>query len=412
MAGLLRTRMKSKTRMLATLGLSSIMGLATLSCRSPVDDPNSTVPGRCSIEAPIIEASKTDILFVIDNSKSMAEEQQAVAKELESFVTALQNSPVKQDFQVGVITTAVYQNYMGTFHPYPDQSGKLQAVPVRRPDGTLGPGTERILSSSDANLVPKFQLLVNQGISGSAQETPFEAVRLAVASDLATTPVAQGGNAGFLRDGSQLLVVLLTDEDDCSENVRPPNTGLEDCYRLTSLTSVETYANLFKQLKDRTGATRPVIWATIGPVARATKVAQALPPEKVGEDVFVARNVDCPTSEGAGIRVRAMAQQFDATLQNLDSICNPSYHDTLLTIASLATVRQFVDVTNIPDPRLLYVELSRANAASPQVCTLANGGLRYEPATNERPSARIHFGGTCPRRADDTKIAIKMLCAG
>ena len=67
-----------------------------------------------------------------------------------------------------------------------------------------------------------------QGTSGSGQETPFEAVRLAVASSLATTPMEQGGNGGFLRDGARLLVVVVTDEEDCSSTQRPPPVYLTE----------------------------------------------------------------------------------------------------------------------------------------------------------------------------------------
>src|SRR3954465_15445699 len=52
----------------------------------------------------------TDVLFVIDDSGSMAQEQARIASELDSFVSVLLDGPVTNDFQVGVVTTSVSSN--------------------------------------------------------------------------------------------------------------------------------------------------------------------------------------------------------------------------------------------------------------------------------------------------------------
>lgn len=384
---------------------SACLGLGA--CVSPTDGANSTVPERCTAEAPLVAPQKTDILFVIDNSGSMAEEQEGVAKELPAFIDELKKGGgVGHDFQVGVITTAVYQNanfgFGLDYREYPTQSGILQAVP-----GT----DERILRSEDPALVEKFAQLVKQGTTGSGQETPFEAVRLAVATELANKPLAEGGNQGFLRDGARLLVVMVTDEDDCSETRRPPAVwvGTDKSRNYcgdseASLTRVEEYAAIFKGLTDSTGAARQVLWAAIAPVSRGTREAQA---EIVDGQL---RNADCPTSYQPGYRHRAMAAAFDETLGNLDSICNASYREGLLAIAQIANAVQAIEVRNVPDPALLKVEVTRADG-SVQACTLANGGIRYEPATEDRPG-RVFFRESCARRFDDVGVQLKMICAG
>jgi hypothetical protein len=388
------------------------LGALAFACISPVDSPNSKVPGKCELEAPKIGSQKTDILFVIDNSGSMAEEQEGIARELPAFIQTLQSAPVKQDFQVGVITTSVYQNANRggplEYSEYADQMGKLRAVP--QADG--GVGTEKVLKGDDAALVDKFARLVKQGISGgSGQETPFEAVRLATSAPLTTTALDQGGNQGFFRDGARLLVVVVSDEDDCSEQTRPvqvyigTSTSTDYCTNQSSkLTPVTTYRDLFRDLKDGTGALRPFLWASIAPVAVGTKVAQATLVNGV------VRNVDCPTSFQPGFRHREMASYFDSDLNNLDSICNPSYRDSLLAIASLAITDQSVEVSdNVPDARLLKVELERTDGTK-EACTTLNGGIRFEEGTATR-KPRIHFQGSCVRRVDDKSIAIQMLCA-
>lgn len=387
---------------------------------SPLDQTGTTIPRTCKTEAPLIEPQKLDILFVIDNSNSMREEQEAVARELTAFVDEIkQAGGVRQDFNVGVITTAVYQhslqNGLRFNREYPTQSGRLQSVPDRGPDGgvLLGTGTERLLTGEDPQLVDKFARLVQQGVAGSGQETPFEAVRLALLSDLIKKPIAEGGNGGFLRDGARLLVVILTDEDDCSETLRPSrvtvsdNPAVADCTeQQTSLTPVSEYHRLFTQeLKNADDSPKEVIWTAIAPVARgATKSAMAI------VDNGQVRNLDCPTSNQAGFRMRQMAEMFDPSLVNLDSICRDSFRQTLITIAELASVSQVIEVKNAPDARMLQFSITRKDGAVVQ-CTQLNQGIESATLLEGSGNTRVKFGGACRRRADDQGIGIKLLCA-
>ncbi len=388
-----------------------------VACTSPVEQPGSTLPGRCQAEAPRISTQKTDILFVIDNSGSMAEEQDAIARELPAFLSELrQGGGVEQDFRVGVITTSVYLNALydvnqpPTFEPYNDQAGRLQPVP----DELGNPTAKRYLEMGDPDLLAGFGRLVKRGTKGSGQETPFEAVRLAVTEPLTTTPIAEGGNAGFLREGARLLVVVVSDEEDCSSMERPPRVALTGdtsrdlCSEQAALlTPVADYVRLFRNLDDGTGRPREVLWATIGPVGLTNKEA-LLVLDTTPQGTFV-RNVDCPTSNGPGYRQREMASRFDTGLMNLDSICRASFRDTLVSIATLATTSQSIAVQSLPDPLLAQVLVTRADD-SVQTCSVAGGGLTYEPST-EGQSARLYFQSSCPRRSTDKKVEIKLICA-
>jgi hypothetical protein len=120
------------------------------------------------------------------------------------------------------------------------------------------------------------------------------------------------------------------------------------------------------------------------------------------------RNIDCPNSNAPGTRHRAMAEMFDPSLVNLDSICRPSFHDTLVNIAQLASVSQTLEITNVPDPRMLQIAVTRQNGTV-QVCTLQSGLARFEPPTANL-LGRVVFGPSCLRRSDDTKVEVKMLC--
>ncbi len=237
---------------------------------------------------------------------------------------------------------------------------------------------------------------------------------------LATSPpVIDAENRGFLRDGARLVVVVVTDEDDCSEMVTftadgglvaPPqvyvstSTTEDFCTQQSSkLATIDQYYDLYNALTDGAGSKRDVVWAAIAPVGRANKVAMQAP------DAGVVRNVDCPTSQGVGYRHREMAVKFNGQLANLDSICNPSYRGTLVNIAALANITSSLAVKGMPDPRLVTVEITRADQTV-DYCTVDNGGIRYEPS--DTADGRIYFNGSCPRLPGDLKVELKLLCAG
>ncbi len=421
-----RNRSSRQPLFFTLVGAAFLLGQGCSACTSPVEGEGSTVPGSCESSGPLIAPQKTDILFVVDNSGSMTEEQEGVAKETTAFVEELKRGGgVAQDFHLGVISTTVYRNAAelpdggALLLKFPGQAGRLFAVPNTLPDGGREITAERVLLGDDPDLVDKFGRLIRIGTGGSGQETPFEAARLALSEPILSKPLAEGGNAGFLRDGARLLIVVLTDEDDCSEQGRDPlvvigrTAGPDYCGdQSDKLTAVETYHSFFNGLRDSTGARKEVLWAAIAPVARSNKAAG---PQLDGDLV---RNVDCPTSFQPGPRHRRMAELFDITLENLASICRtrtegivevPDYRETLADIAAIANSGQSLEVRGIPAPGLMQVEITRKSGELTR-CTL-NNGLSYEPAAENR-GARIFFEGSCRRRGDDQGLALKLLCAG
>ncbi len=419
---LTNARVRSRRHFFTTLILASIASCqGCLGCKtSPVDNDQLLLPRACESAPPLIEPPKLDILFVIDNSGSMREEQEAVARELTGFVDELKKGGgVPSDFNVGVITTSIYLNGLvggrSFFFNYPTQSGKLRPVPGTFPDGGIDldpPDGEKLLTGTDPAFLTKFARLVRQGTLGAGQETPFEAVRRALLTQLITTPMDGGGNQGLLRDRARLLVVVLTDEDDCSEKANPPTVAISDDPAVAdctinemNLTPVSEYHRLFtEELKNSDGTVKEVIWTAIAPVGIGTKAALAL------VDNGQVRNIDCPTSNQGGYRHRQMAEMFDNTLANLDSICRSSFQDTLIAIGQLASVTQTIEIRNVPDEKLMQFVITRQNGDK-QICTMANQGIVSFSRNDEATIAKVQFGNQCRRRADDQSIVIKMLCA-
>lgn len=159
---------------------------------------------------------KMDILFVIDDSGSMGEEQTNLIANFPQFVTALDEFVTEGgsalDYRLGVTTTGE-MNVVEMILPPP-----LGSMTIREdgPNGALlMPGecnmSNRWISRGDANVSSAFSCVANVGTRGSSKEKPLLMTQRAI-----TDRVADGSNAGFLRNDALLAVVMLTDEDDCS----------------------------------------------------------------------------------------------------------------------------------------------------------------------------------------------------
>lgn len=119
-----------------------------------------------------------DVLFVVDDSASMAEEQGRLASNFDVFATALADSYA--DFQIAVTTTD------------PDKVGELS-----------GP----ILDSETPGLEEAFSDAVTVGTDGGRDERGFRAALAALER-----------NPELVRGDSRVHVIFLSDEDDHSND--------------------------------------------------------------------------------------------------------------------------------------------------------------------------------------------------
>lgn len=145
--------------------------------------------------------NQIDILWVVDDSGSMSEEQSALSQNFQSFINFADGLGV--DYQVGVITTEVRDQ---------NTAGIIWACN----------GFNSIIRHTDANRVQAFQCAArvtnppngnsrpNPGGSDS-QEAGLQAARIAL-----DVPNVNGANNGFLRPDARLAVIIVSDEDDQS----------------------------------------------------------------------------------------------------------------------------------------------------------------------------------------------------
>ncbi|MCA2980197.1 MAG: VWA domain-containing protein [Myxococcaceae bacterium] len=132
--------------------------------------------------------AKADVLFVIDDSGSMADKQLALQQRMTELLAYANDAGV--DWQLGVTTTD-------------DDNGAGGAL--ARFNGTA------ILRPTSPNFTATWNALVNRGISGS----PLE-MGLGPAVKAVTPPLSLTQNAGFVRQDASLGLVFLTDTVDGS----------------------------------------------------------------------------------------------------------------------------------------------------------------------------------------------------
>ncbi len=159
------------------------------------------------------KCNKMDIVFVVDDSGSMSEEQANLASNFPMFATVLQNYVNEEgehiDFRIAVTTTG--KDFTTTFTGFP-----LPPMTEHGPNGAFLNNcgvTQRWLDSTTPNLSTTLGCRANVGTGGCSYEMPLLMTKHALADQ-----VTAGPNAGFLRDDALLGVVMLTDEDDGSSS--------------------------------------------------------------------------------------------------------------------------------------------------------------------------------------------------
>jgi len=177
-----------------------------------------------------------DILWVVDNSQSMADIQAKVGEGFSDFIEGLEEVGV--DFHIGVVTTDM-DHY--------EQAGMLQGVP-------------QIITPDTEDFGAVFAERVQVGTDGSNMEKGIDTAYKAL-----TSPMIFEANAGFRRKGAALMINYVSDEDDCTD--RGGLWGVDarrPCYeRSDLLTPTADLISEYKGLKE--GRDRMIVSAIVGP---------------------------------------------------------------------------------------------------------------------------------------------------
>ncbi|MCA9554139.1 MAG: choice-of-anchor D domain-containing protein [Myxococcales bacterium] len=157
---------------------------------------------------------KVDILFIVDFTGSMTEEQTSLGANFQAFIQFAQAQNL--DYHLGVTTTGTAE-----------EAGRLMHADRIRGNPFGGPFANRIVTAAtqpDPETAFTYNLQGRPLTGGApANEAGFYAAYQAL-----TPPVLTGHNAGFLRQDALLSVIWVTDEsEETSTDVGAPTGDLD-----------------------------------------------------------------------------------------------------------------------------------------------------------------------------------------
>ncbi len=288
------------------------------------------------------EPKKLDILWVVDNSGSMQEEQDNLANNFRSFVTHLKDRDI--DFQLAVTSTDICGDqpnsycpdwiFMGNYyHPgYQPLRGTFQ--------GTWG---NTVLKSDQANLEEIFMANVTLGTVGSGAEHGLTAAQLAIEKSL----ISNTKNSGFMREDSFLAVIVVSDEEDSGLKLHAQGYT-------NYLYSDTDFIEFLKTHKKEGEFSVSSIVGTIDP--QTGKVCQT--PE--GTPVEEGKQYIKATEKTGGLTASICDQDFAKSLQALGGDLSSQVSQVVLTAKPFPfTLRVYVDDVEYTD-YVDYIESQNA----------------------------------------------------
>jgi hypothetical protein len=325
-----------------------------------------------------VKGDEVDILFVIDDSGSMCEEQTRMNQSFSEFISSA--SVWQNDFNIGVISLNVTDEAV---------IGRLN-----RGNASITP---RYLTKANYP-TSSFAKLAYLGCSGGSdsQEAGLQAAQTALAAplttdtrvactrdsdckadpnicpDAATCPylcadgTCGGWNKGFVRDDARLEMLMLSDEEDQSSG------------------SIPFYIDFFKNLKG---------WHNQGRMHVNAIVGVSGVPSGTGSG--------CTSTDGGTADAgRRYIEVVDQTGGLYDSICKSSFAPIMKSIGEAVFVpkTQFF-LSRIADPSTITVKVNGTQ------CTK---GWRYDAPSN---SIIFDLDGACmPEAQDKIEVHYKTLC--
>lgn len=207
-----KTKLRSLKVVVMTLMLAGLFGCAKTNF-GPAQEPDTILvnPDNSVSEKVIVNDVKpmtaVDILFVIDNSRSMREEQAKLANRLDKFVNVLGNV----DWQIAMTTTDMSDDAFATKGNLVDLETKISF-----------PGqNKKVLNRFSPNYKKSFSDSINkygtpQDCSDTGDNCPsgYEQPMKAIYQSILRK---NSENRGFYRSNADLAIIIISDEDEESD---------------------------------------------------------------------------------------------------------------------------------------------------------------------------------------------------
>jgi hypothetical protein len=182
------------------------------------------LPEPAAVQRAIASTERVDILFVVDDSPSMQDEQTLMAANFPAMIDRLQVQAGLPDIHIGIVSTDMAAHpSIPHCGPGDSDDGALQSSFANDPalpqcsDGSLALDGSFIrdapavtggrVTNYTGNLTDVFTCMAVLGVEGCGFAFPLASMRRAFENPL---------NTGFLRPNAALAVIFLSDGDDCS----------------------------------------------------------------------------------------------------------------------------------------------------------------------------------------------------
>jgi hypothetical protein len=251
-----------------------IFVLAVLGCKSSVSPERSGEPEKFDLVAQNVQKigetqdPKVNILFVVDNSGSMAAYQELLSKNIQQFANRFFRNQ-RIDYRIGVVPIFderyLHSDQLNSAGQRRKMNPLGELVPLKGlPEGSTPDGsTPRFITRETPNAEAVLSQTVLLGAEkwGPEAEESFRPV-LAIFDEKRNASI----NGGFYQKEAHLMIVFLTDADD---------VGL--------LSGEQFYQSL---LEEKSGDASKILIATAFPDPRSTTCPQNSSSEKPIRDKF------------------------------------------------------------------------------------------------------------------------------
>ncbi|MBX3227660.1 MAG: hypothetical protein KIT84_14995 [Labilithrix sp.] len=246
-----------------------------------------------------VECKKMDIIFVIDNSVSMKQEQDALITSIPGFIKLIEEYKTAADelldYRIGILSTDVSAD-QGRMRKSRGADPDTQSC---NPLDNDKPWLERTDGTESLPVSDVFACRARLGTTGSPVELPLESTRLALYERITDqSNVLKSQNEPFLRKDALLAIVVITDEDegggDNDQTLKP-----------APLNTPEFYAGKFDDVKEGYRAR----WAT----------------------AVIAGEEQCTSALGSADKAVRLKKLVEANATNgvFDSICKDDFSGSL-----------------------------------------------------------------------------------
>jgi len=343
---------------LATISLITAAAAMIVGCSKSADSFSLLADASSYKQNAQYIPRKVDVLWVIDNSGSMANSQTDLAKNFKSFIQKF--TATGSDFRMAVTTSDAF------LAPYYNDNSKARLRPGK--DLATPAMDHYIMTPATPDLENVFLTAIKAGTSGSGDERVFSSFKEALTNTV---------NNGFHRPEAFLAIIMVSDEEDFSHS--DYTTGLDgyyfsEDYNDPKLHTVQSYVDFLTSYTAVGGAGKNFTVNTISILNQACLTKLQNSAQKIGYRYM-------ELAKATGGKELSLCEDFSESLKVLA--------DSIVALSAVFTL------TREPIPESIVVTVN--GVVIPQD---ANNGWTYNSA-----SIAIQFNGSSiPAAGADVSI--------